>query len=118
MAADWGTFMRAPCPNEAGSQQPPLPRPAQTCSLFHHLHSPRPPSTSHSLLACLPGSLNCQGSRQRSGAALAMDATTGAVHYHKLQLWEPGMESEEEEEEEEIAEPLVLSLRRIQNTPR
>lgn len=46
-----------------------------------------------------------------------MDATTGAVHYHKLQLWEPGMESEEEEEEE-IAEPLVLSLRRLQNTPR
>lgn len=48
-----------------------------------------------------------------------MDATTEAVHYHKLQLWEPGMESEEEEEEEEeIAEPLVLSLRRIQDTPR
>lgn len=46
-----------------------------------------------------------------------MDATTGAVLYHKLQLWEPGMESEEEEEEEEIAEPLVLSLRRLQNTP-
>ncbi|EDL12680.1 glutathione hydrolase 6 isoform 1 [Mus musculus] len=49
-----------------------------------------------------------------------MDATTGPVHYHKLQLWEPGVESEEEEEEEEeeIAEPLVLSLRRLQNTPR
>lgn len=48
-----------------------------------------------------------------------MEATTGAVHYQKLQLWEPGMESEEEgEEEEEIAEPLVLSLRRLQNTPR
>lgn len=47
-----------------------------------------------------------------------MDATTGPVHYQKLQLWEPGMESEEEEEEEEeIAEPLVLSLRRLQNTP-
>ncbi|CAH6785979.1 glutathione hydrolase 6 [Phodopus roborovskii] len=45
-----------------------------------------------------------------------MDATTEAVLYHKLQLWEPGMESEEEEEE--IAEPLVLSLRRSQNTPR
>lgn len=41
-----------------------------------------------------------------------MDVTTEAVHYHKLQLWEPGMESEEEEEEEEIAELLVLSLRR------
>uniref|UniRef100_A0A8C2QNA7 Gamma-glutamyltransferase 6 n=1 Tax=Cricetulus griseus TaxID=10029 RepID=A0A8C2QNA7_CRIGR len=46
-----------------------------------------------------------------------MDTTTEAVLYHKLQLWEPGMESEEEEEEE-IAEPLVLSLRRSQNTPR
>ncbi|XP_040605019.1 glutathione hydrolase 6 [Mesocricetus auratus] len=45
-----------------------------------------------------------------------MDATTEAVIYHKLQLWEPGMESEEEEEE--IAEPLVLSLRRSQNIPR
>lgn len=43
-----------------------------------------------------------------------MDATTGAVVYQKLQLWEPGMESEEEEE---IAEPLILSLRRRQNTP-
>lgn len=46
-----------------------------------------------------------------------MEDTTGPVLYHKLQLWEPGMESEEEEEEE-IAEPLVLSLRRSQNTPR
>ncbi|XP_075798500.1 glutathione hydrolase 6 isoform X3 [Microtus pennsylvanicus] len=46
-----------------------------------------------------------------------MEATTGPVLYHKLQPWEPGTESEEEEEEE-IAEPLVLSLRRSQNTPR
>ncbi|OBS69194.1 hypothetical protein A6R68_02303 [Neotoma lepida] len=46
-----------------------------------------------------------------------MDTTTEAVLYHKLQLWEPGMESEEEEEEE-IAEPLVLSLRRSRSTPR
>ncbi|XP_036050593.1 glutathione hydrolase 6 isoform X3 [Onychomys torridus] len=45
-----------------------------------------------------------------------MDTTTEAVLYHKLQLWEPGMESEEEEEEE-IAEPLVLSLRRSRSTP-
>lgn len=47
-----------------------------------------------------------------------MDATTEAVYYHRLQLWEPGMESEEQEEEEEIAEPLVPSLRRLQNTHR
>lgn len=47
-----------------------------------------------------------------------MDTTTEAVFYHKLQLWEPGMESEEEEEEEEeTAEPLVLSLRRSRSTP-
>lgn len=46
-----------------------------------------------------------------------MEATTGAVLYHKLQLWEPGMESGGEEEEE-TAEPLVLSLRRLQNNPR
>ncbi|XP_028744578.1 glutathione hydrolase 6 [Peromyscus leucopus] len=47
-----------------------------------------------------------------------MDTTTEAVLYHKLQLWEPGMESEEEEEEEEeTAEPLVLSLRRSRSTP-
>ncbi|CAO2644048.1 Glutathione hydrolase 6 [Lemmus lemmus] len=76
-----------------------------------------PPSSNHSLLAYLPGSLNCQGSRPGPGAAQAMEATTGPVLYHKLQLWEPGMESEEEEEEE-IAEPLVLSLRRSQITPR
>ncbi|XP_059125479.1 glutathione hydrolase 6 isoform X3 [Peromyscus eremicus] len=45
-----------------------------------------------------------------------MDTTTEAVLYHKLQLWEPGMESGEEEEEE-TAEPLVLSLRRSRSTP-
>ncbi|XP_055453251.1 glutathione hydrolase 6 isoform X1 [Psammomys obesus] len=46
-----------------------------------------------------------------------MEASTGAVLYQKLQLWEPGMESGGEEEEE-TAEPLVLSLRRLQNNPR
>uniref|UniRef100_A0A8C6W6L8 Gamma-glutamyltransferase 6 n=1 Tax=Nannospalax galili TaxID=1026970 RepID=A0A8C6W6L8_NANGA len=47
-----------------------------------------------------------------------MATTAEPVLYHKLQLWEPGMESEDEEEEEEIAEPLVLSPRRPQDTPR
>ncbi|KAL1778585.1 gamma-glutamyltransferase 6 [Sigmodon hispidus] len=45
-----------------------------------------------------------------------MDTTAGPVLYHKLQVWEPSMESEEEEEEE-MVEPLVLSLRTSQNAP-
>ncbi|XP_047400124.1 glutathione hydrolase 6 isoform X2 [Sciurus carolinensis] len=46
-----------------------------------------------------------------------MEATAEPVLYHKLQIWEPNMESEEEEEEEETSEPLVLSLRRPLDAP-
>uniref|UniRef100_A0A8D2D2R8 Gamma-glutamyltransferase 6 n=1 Tax=Sciurus vulgaris TaxID=55149 RepID=A0A8D2D2R8_SCIVU len=46
-----------------------------------------------------------------------MEATAEPVLYHKLQIWEPSMESEEEEEEEGTSEPLVLSLRRPLDVP-
>ncbi|XP_051024041.1 glutathione hydrolase 6 [Acomys russatus] len=116
MAAACGIFMEAGCSNEAAHSSlpgPALPRPVLCFTTAIPQGHPAPAT------ACLPTCLGVSTARTLSRdlrQQRAMDATTGSVVYHKLQLWEPGMESEEEEEE--IGESPILSLRRLQNTPR